>query len=99
MTIAVVTVVIVTYFSKNNLTPQKPMRFLRAAFRDLAMFFLFMASSGRSNYFDMHDSIKRIFVFHSTELVPKPGPIYKSQCSWMCPVVCDMLRDCSVIVY
>ena len=26
-------------FSKNNLTPPKPMRFLRAAFRDLAMFF------------------------------------------------------------
>ena len=38
MTIAVVTVVIVTYFSKNNLTPRQPMRFLRAAFRDLAMF-------------------------------------------------------------
>ena len=35
---AVVMVVIVTYFSKNNLTPSKPMRFLRAAFRDLAMF-------------------------------------------------------------
>ena len=39
MTIAVVTVVVVTFFSKNNLTPPKPMRFLRAAFRDLAMFF------------------------------------------------------------
>ena len=38
VTIAVVMVVIVTYFSKNNLTPQKRMRFLRAAFRDLAMF-------------------------------------------------------------
>ena len=38
VTEAVVTVVIVTYFSKNNLTPPKPMRFLRAAFRDLAMF-------------------------------------------------------------
>ena len=40
MTIAVVTVVVVTFFSKNNLTPPKPMRFLRAAFRDLAMFFI-----------------------------------------------------------
>ena len=40
MTIAVVTVVVVTFFSKNNLTPPKSMRFLRAAFRDLAMFFL-----------------------------------------------------------
>ena len=39
MTIAVVTVVVVTFFSKNNLTPPKPMRFLRAAFRDIAMFF------------------------------------------------------------
>ena len=38
MTIAVVTVVVVTFFSKNYLTPPKPMRFLRAAFRDLAMF-------------------------------------------------------------
>ena len=38
VTITVVMVLIVTYFSKNNLTPQKPMRFLRAAFRDLAMF-------------------------------------------------------------
>ena len=38
VTVAVVTNVIVVYFSKNNLTPGKPMRFLRAAFRDLAMF-------------------------------------------------------------
>ena len=38
VTIVVVTVVIKPYFRKNNLTPQKPMRFLRAAFRDLAMF-------------------------------------------------------------
>ena len=39
MTIAVVTVVVVTFFSKNNLTPPKPMRFLRAAFCNLAMFY------------------------------------------------------------
>ena len=39
MTIAVVTVVVVTFFSKKNFTPPKQMRFLRAAFRDLAMFF------------------------------------------------------------
>ena len=38
MTIAVVTVVVVTFYSKNNLTPPKLMRFLRAAFRDLAIF-------------------------------------------------------------
>ena len=38
MTVAEVTVVEGTFFSKNNLTPPKPMRFLRAAFRDLAMF-------------------------------------------------------------
>ena len=36
---ALVTVVVVTFFSKNNLTPPQLMRFLRAAFRDLAMFF------------------------------------------------------------
>ena len=47
MTIAVVTVVVVTFFSKDNLTPPKPMRFLRAAFRDLAMFFV-----GGSNYYN-----------------------------------------------
>ena len=39
VTIAVVTVVVVTFFSKKNFTPPKPMRFLRAAFRDLAMFY------------------------------------------------------------
>ena len=39
VTIAVVTVAVVTFFSKKNFTPPKPMRFLRAAFRDLAMFF------------------------------------------------------------
>ena len=39
MTIAVVTVVVVTFFSKKNFTPPKPMRFLRAAFRDLVMFY------------------------------------------------------------
>ena len=38
--VTVVTVVVVTFFSKNNLTPPKLMRFLRAAFRDLAIFFV-----------------------------------------------------------
>ena len=39
VTIAVVTVLVVTFFfSKNNFTPPKLMRFLRAAFHDLAMF-------------------------------------------------------------
>ena len=42
MTIAVVTEVVVTFFSKNNLTLPKPMRFLRAAFCDLAMFFFIL---------------------------------------------------------
>ena len=37
---SVVTVVVVTFFCKINLTPQKSIRFLRAAFRDLAIFFL-----------------------------------------------------------
>ena len=32
--VTVVTVVVVTFFSKKNFTPPKPMRFLRAAFRD-----------------------------------------------------------------
>ena len=33
-TVAAGTVVIVTYFSKNNLTPRQQMRYLRTAFRD-----------------------------------------------------------------
>ena len=37
-TVALVTVVIVTSFSKNNLTPQQPMRFLVQLFAILAMF-------------------------------------------------------------
>ena len=48
VTIVVVTVVIMPYFRKNNLTPQKPMRFLRAAFCDLAMFFFGLESKKTS---------------------------------------------------
>ena len=43
--VAVVTLVIVTYFSKNNLTPRQPMRILRAAVRDIAMFYMFVLST------------------------------------------------------
>ena len=44
VTEALVTVVIVTYFSKNNLTPQQLMRCSRAAFRDSCDVFNFPAS-------------------------------------------------------
>ena len=59
VTIAVVMVVIVTYFSKNKLTPQKPMIFLRAAFRDLAMFFSSMScTTGPGCYYVMLTSFR-----------------------------------------
>ena len=77
MTIAVVTVVIVTYFSKNNLTPRKPMRFLRAAFRDLAMFLCFIQvhftyTSGFSYYLIIVNRFAntRYFTLYFSSLAP-----------------------------
>ena len=46
------------YFSKNNLTPPKPMRFLRAAFRDLAMFTSFKAIPNRKQCYDARVFLK-----------------------------------------
>ena len=52
-------------FSKNNLTPPKPMRFLRAAFRDLAMFWILFDASNFFPFLCIFSFYLQVFFFFS----------------------------------